>query len=227
MRRTGVFDVAHVEITDHFIARKLAASRRTETPRILHTTDGRLAAFAWPGRERPKHADDPGLALMAAMAVRAPDLARPLLDREPSELVRGLAAYQHALAVALEGFGRLPDAERAYREALRIEPDSPDSAVNLSLLLGRSGRSAEGLRLLDDVLQRHPAADNALRNRALLKLELRDAAGFAADLESAHRLRPDPALARALASYFAQRGEQKRADALLTEAYRLAPHEAR
>jgi predicted CXXCH cytochrome family protein len=226
MRRTGVFDVAHVEITDHLIARKPPAPRRTETPRILHTTDGRLAAFAWPGRERPRYADDPGLALMAALTVRAPEIARPLIDREPSEFARGLAAFQHSRAVALEGFGRLEDAERAYREALRIEPDSPDSAVNLSLLLGRSGRAAEGVSLLDDVLERHPAADNALRNRALLKLELRDPAGFAADLESAHRLRPDAALARSLASYFAQRGEQERSRELYAEAYRLAPHES-
>jgi predicted CXXCH cytochrome family protein len=227
MRRTGVFDVAHVEITDHLVARKPPPPRRTGKVRILHTQDGRLAAFAWPARERPAYAEDPGLALMAAMVARAPDRTRPHLESEPSEAVRALPAFHHLRALALEGFGRLEEAERAYREALRLEPDSPDSAINLSLLLGRSGRAAEGVRLLDSVIARYPSADNALRNRALLKLELRDTPGFAADLEAAHRLRPDAALARALASYFAQRGERARSGALASQARRLAPHEPR
>ena len=225
MRRTGVFDVAHVEIHDHRIARDPGPARHSTSVRIRHTTDGRLEAFAWPGRPAPAYADDPGLALMAAVIAGFPARAQPLVDREPSATVQALATYQHLRALVAEQLGRAPDAERAYREALRLDPDASDSAVNLSLLLGNTGRAAEGLRLLDAVLARHPSADNALRNRALLKLSLQDVAGFAIDLAAAQRLRPDAALARALASYHAQRGDRRRADELAAEARRLAPHE--
>lgn len=226
MRTTGVFDVANVAIHDHLVARAPAPARRTGSIRIHHTQDGALAVFGWPGRPRPGYAEDPGLALMAAVVSGFPARAVPLVDREPADSVKALATYQHLRAIVLEGLGRPDDAAKAYREALRLEPDSPDSAVNLAPLLARAGKTTEGLRLLDDVLARHPSADNALRNRALLKLSGGDTAGFAADLEAAYRLRPEAALARALASYFTQRGDRKRARELTDQARRLAPHES-
>lgn len=193
-----VFDLPHVRVHDHRIAREPASTRSYEAPRVKHSRDGRLAAFAWPGRQRPELADDPGLALMAAVVAGFPQRALEHLEREPAPRVRELATWQHLRAMLLEGQGRFAEAAEAYAAALSRDREHVESAVNLSLVLGRLGRAREGLELATRVLYRHPAADGALRNRALLHLELGERAAARADLEAAYALHPLPAVARAL-----------------------------
>lgn len=195
-----VFDVPHVRVHDHLVARRPTPTARHDDVRVKHSRDGELAAFRWPGRPAPPLADDPGLALMASVAAGFPERAAALAAQEPAPRVLGLATYQHLRALVLEGQGRLPEAAEAYAAALARDREHVASAVNLSLLLGRLGRVREGIDLATRVIERHPLADGALRNRALLHLELGDRAAARADLEAAYALNPLPAVARALES---------------------------
>ena len=77
--------------------------------------------------------------------------------------------------------------------------------------------------LLSDVLARHPAAVNALRNRAGLRFEVGDLAGFQADLTAAFELQPLVELAEILADWFASRGNASLAEDWRSRARSLAP----
>lgn len=198
MPAVEVFDLPHVRVHDHRIARQPAPTPSYERPRVRHSLDGRLRAFGWPGRPPPALAEDPGLALMAAVVAGFPQRAQAHLEFEPAPAVGSLATYQHLRALLLEGQGRFEEAAAAYGAALSRDREHVESAVNLSLLLGRLGRAHEGIRLATRVLERHPQADGALRNRALLHLQLGDRAAARADLEAAYALFPLPAVARAL-----------------------------
>ena len=114
------------------------------------------------------------------------------------------------------------DAAHAKAEASALV-SAAEAVVNLSLVLGGLGRGTEGIALLDDLLTRHPKAEGALRNRAILKLNLGDEAGFASDLEAAHRILPRGVLARALAAYYSRQGQPLEAQAWDQEARRLQP----
>jgi tetratricopeptide (TPR) repeat protein len=65
------------------------------------------------------------------------------------------AAWFNAGAAA-EAAGDLADAERHYRQALRVRADYGPAIVNLSTLLSRTGRDAEGARVIDDALRAAP-----------------------------------------------------------------------
>lgn len=198
MPEVAVFDLPHVRVHDHRIARLPAPTPSYAAPRIKHSRDGRLKAFAWPGRPPQELAHDPGLALMAAIAAGFPQRALEHLEREPAPSVQRLATYQHLRALLLEGQGRFAEAAEAYGAALSRDREHIESAVNLALLLGRLGRARAGIELATRVLELHPAADGALRNRALLHLQLGDRSAARADLEAAYALHPLPAVARAL-----------------------------
>jgi tetratricopeptide (TPR) repeat protein len=68
------------------------------------------------------------------------------------------------LAVALDRLGRLEAAEARYEEALRLTPESADIRLNFATLLGELGRYREGLRIVRQVLDRHP---NLMRAHAI------------------------------------------------------------
>jgi Flp pilus assembly protein TadD len=68
------------------------------------------------------------------------------------------------LAVALDRLGRLEEAEVRYKEVLRLGPESPDIQLNFATLLGELGRYQEGLRIVRQVLDRHP---NLMRAHAI------------------------------------------------------------
>jgi len=202
MRRTGVFDVARVEIHDHWI-RKDPGPPSPPTPlRVHESKDGALAAFAWPGRERPAHADDPGLWMMAEMAAGHGDLALPFAQREPGPASAKLPTYHHLRGSLLEAAGRNEDARVAYARALELDPASAETAVNLGPLLGKLGNPREGIAVLDRVIAAHPKASPALCNRAVLRLQVGDADGFASDLETAFRVAPNALVAGALAEHY-------------------------
>lgn len=201
MRRGGVFDVAEVEIHDHWIRRAppppspAAALRFPESP----TGDWRL--FTWPDEPAPSEAEaqDPGLWTMALAHGGHLERARESLARGPGTRARELPMLHHVRGSLLERAGELRAARAAYEQALALDPRLAETLTNLAPLLARLGDPRAAKELLDGLLARHPLADSAYRNRAVVRLALGDEAGARADLEAAWRLLPDTALARALA----------------------------
>lgn len=206
MRLTPPFDVAGVEIHDHFVRREKVAPSRFAAIRTKQAADGPLARFAWPGAKE-RAPDDPGLVMIAWIAANQPRKALELVDVKPSASTAALAAYHHLRGSLLESAGRWAQACEAYERALALEPGTPETRLNLGLVLSRAERAAEGLALLDELVREYPRAEGALRNRALVKLSLRDVDGFRADLEAAQSILPRAENARALASWWRQKGD--------------------
>lgn len=223
LRVTGVFDVAEVEIHDHWIRARPGPPSRAKPLRIKEALEGRIAPFAWPSLPEPAWADDPGLWTIAYASVGRLDLALAKADEKPGRFASGLATYHHVRGSLLERGPQGKDAIPAYERALAIDPAQAESAVNLGALLGRTRRPKEGIALLDAVIARHPLAEGALRNRALLALQAGDGERFARDLEAAHAIRPQAPVARALAQHWAQKGRRDLAKRWEDEARRLDP----
>ena len=223
MRRTPPFDLASVEIHDHWIRKTVGPPSRIGALRAKESQDGRLAVFAWPGRARPAYADDPGLWMMALMSHGRRDLALPFADREPGPTAARLPIYHHLRGSLLEQATRLDDARAAYERALAIDPGQAETAVNLGAVLGRLGRAPSGIVHLDNVIRNHPQAEGALRNRGVLRSLRGDAAGFAADLEAAFAILPQAIVARALAQHYAGIGRDDLARRWDQAALKLQP----
>ena len=60
-----------------------------------------------------------------------------------TELAPDAAAYWNSLGMTLGGNGRAAEAERAFRQAARLDEKNPRYAYNLGLILERQGRAAE------------------------------------------------------------------------------------
>jgi predicted CXXCH cytochrome family protein len=223
MRRSTTFDVAEVEIHDHFIQRTFPPPAPPKPLRTKECADGKLALFTWPGAKSPAYAADSGLWMMAFMSLGRADLALPFAAREPGDAAKHLAMYHHLRGSLLEQSSQNEEARRAYERALAIDPMQAETAVNLSLLLGQLGRPEQGVQLLDRVIAAHPKAEGALRNRATLKLALHDTPGFAADLEAAQAIFPVAAVARVLSQYYRELGRGDIAQRWHEEALRLDP----
>lgn len=217
------YDVADVEIHDHFIQRT-AEKRVPRSPlRAKDNRDGKLALFQWPGATTPAYADDPGLWMMALMAAARPELALVYADREPGVVSKALPMYHHVRGSLLERFSRFDEARAAYERALALDPAQAESQVNLGALLQRMGRLDEGLTVLDAAIAKHPRAQGALRNRALIKLAQNDTSGVIADLEAAFRVSPQGPVARLLSAQYRQIGRNDLADSWQATARRLDP----
>lgn len=65
------------------------------------------------------------------------------------------AAWFNAGAAAQDA-GDLSNAEKYYREALKVRPDYGPALANLAILLERTGRGAEAQRLVDDAARKMP-----------------------------------------------------------------------
>ena len=223
MPRRGVFDVAEVEVHDHWIRKRPGPAPVRGPLRFPESASGDWKRFGWPGAQPPEHAGDPGLLMMALAHQKYAARALELVDREPHVRVRELPMYHHVRGSLLELAGRHADARAAYVRALQLDPELAESTTNLGPLLARLGEPRAGLVLLDRLLAKHPLADGALRNRALVKLALGDETGFFADLERAMELLPDAHVARALAAASERRGDQANARRWSAEAERLDP----
>ena len=180
-----------------------------------------MKRFSWPWEEAPT--EDPGLEMMAALIAGGPERAQSLVGEAPGPESRRLATYHHLRGVLLEGRGELDEARRSYMRALLLDPESGESSVNLSMVLGRMSRALEGIAVLDELLERHPRAEGAWRNRSLLKNSLGDVRGFAEDLKMAHTILPRAENARALAAVSRRLGDETGAKTWERRARLLGP----
>lgn len=226
MPRTGVFDVAELVIHDHFIRLDGSNARPASGPdelRFAESKSGDWQRFRWPGAPAPQHVDDPGLWMMALASGEHLGRALSLVDEAPGPTAAGLPMYHHVRGSLLESDGRLEQAAASYEHALELDPELAPSAINLGLLLGKLGRAQEGRERLDAVVERHPFADGALRNRALLRYGLGDARGFVEDLTRAFEANPRAELAGTLAEFHEAQGDAAGAQRWRVAAGKLDP----
>ncbi|TAJ03995.1 MAG: hypothetical protein EPO68_17295, partial [Planctomycetota bacterium] len=212
MRVTPTFDVAGVAIHDHWIRARPGPPSAHERLRVAESRDGRLRRFDWNLAGVAAPAADASCDMLAHAKLAneqafARERALELARAEPSGPLRELGMVHHVRAWLLEAAGEHDEARRSYKRALLVDPALDESRINLALVLGRAGKAAEGIALLDDVLARHPFAEGALRNRGVLHEALGDASGARADLEAAHALFPRAAVARALERLCAASGD--------------------
>lgn len=112
---------------------------------------------------------------------------------------------------------RYAEAERAFRKALELAPQSPHAWLELGVALARTARPAEAAQAYERALALRPRWPNALVNRANLRSDQGDQAGALQDLEDATRIAPDLSHAwRGLGIVKAKAGDQRGA----AEAYR-------
>ena len=123
---------------------------------------------------------DTAQALIAA-ASRAPD---------------AVAAVAVARGDLAESAGKHPAAERAYREAMRIDPLSFDAAARLLEQLVRGHRPAEAVAMLESAVKVAPDSPRHLALLGEARLRAADAAGAERALARALQLVPDGALVR-------------------------------
>jgi len=82
-------------------------------------------------------------------------LAKEKLDKAMKEGPREPSAHS-AMALLYDRMGKPSDADREFREALRLAPHDPDTLNNYAVYLCRTGRTDEGVKYFLD------AANNAL-----------------------------------------------------------------
>lgn len=94
------------------------------------------------------------------------------LERDPLD-----ADVLNSVAATDERLGRTAAAEAGYRKALKVAPDHSRAAVNLARLLGRTGRGAEAMAVVDGALATDPRPrmqHEALLCRGTLRLRAGD-----------------------------------------------------
>lgn len=74
----------------------------------------------------------------------------------------------HKVALLYLRLGALEEAERYFREAMRLDPDDPAVRINYAVSLAKRGRTQEAEGLLRQVLEVEPTNIHALFNLALL-----------------------------------------------------------
>lgn len=74
------------------------------------------------------------------------------------------AAGYYALARYYHGAGRVADAEKAYGDALRLQPGHPGALAGLGMLRSEQGRHVEAVALLRLAAGREPASASLMNN---------------------------------------------------------------
>ena len=95
-----------------------------------------------------------------------------------AELEPDTAAHWNTLGMTLGGLGRMAEAEKAFREAWRLDATNPHHAYNLGLALLRQGRGDEARPCFEKTLALAPAFTPA--RQRLMEMGRRDGDGNSA-----------------------------------------------
>ena len=168
------------------------------------------------------------LALLACAAVARQQVAYwrdslTLFGRALSATSNNLAAH-NLYGLALQADGRSQEAIAHYQEALRINPASPQTLVNLGSALGSQGNLAEAIACNVKALEIMPDYPEAHDNLGVALFQQGKPGEAAAHFGEAVRLRPSFVQARShWAAALQQAGQLDDAALQLREALRYAP----
>jgi protein O-GlcNAc transferase len=99
------------------------------------------------------------------------------------------SVFQNALAMHQRG--QLAEAERGYREILKLDAEDFDAVHLLGVIFVQRGQFAEGERLIARALEIDPNETNALNNRGIALVELKRFDEAVAIFDKAIALKPD------------------------------------
>jgi Tfp pilus assembly protein PilF len=176
-----------------------------------------------------------GVAIASLLALAATATAQVRIWRDSVTL------FEHALAVTEENAlahinlgvaylnrGRLEEAERELREAIRIHPGAAEAHAALAAVRGKQGRPEEALELYRAALRLDPGSSTTHRELASLLLSLGDSAQALVHFREASALAPaDGDTLVDLAVALSREGKQDEAQKKIEEASRLSVDEAR
>ena len=168
-----------------------------------------------------------GAALAARTLVRNRDYASELSIWSKTVQQRpGRARPRNGLALALEAAGRSDEAESQLREALRVEPEFPESHVNLGLILLRQGHTAEARAQFEAALRLDPQSMSARTNLGLVLSNDGQFAAAEEQLTRAVAMNPRvPGPYASLGIVLAKRGQDDQAARRFQQALTLAPND--
>jgi S1-C subfamily serine protease len=103
-------------------------------------------------------------------AERATDAAAPC--RDGVKIDASDAASQQRLAAAHAASGNYKEAVRAYREALRLSPETPEIHLGLANAYQKLGKKKEAMEVLEQLIARSPEIARAQDQLGWLQLEM-------------------------------------------------------
>ena len=190
-------DVAHTQVTDHRIPRRLQVS-----PQFMQGADERGAAPKLVPFPDSQEVDPRDLALaweslvesgMTAAEPQTQKLLAAALKESPND-----PAILAALGYIEQKHGATENARELYQRALRADPDSIDAATNLGVIEAQKGHLQDAVKLWQDAFQRAPDRSSIGMNitRAYCEAEKYDEARktvvrvleFNPDLDSAKKI---------------------------------------
>jgi len=106
----------------------------------------------------------------------------------------------------------LADAERAYREAIRLDPKNAEGYTGLGAVLAQRGKDKEAVAAFEAAIERAPESSRAYSGLAVARIGLGDIQGAREAFETAVSLDPESAEARfGLGMLYLTVGEKARA----------------
>jgi predicted CXXCH cytochrome family protein len=198
MARTPSNDIAHEQVTDHFIKKRVSATRLP----VVNT--GELEAVGIGKGDREEILDGPrdlGLAY-AQMAERGDKAA----GRRAMELLRRAEATEKSAPKDAELHGQLgfleqvsgetDEAAAEYRHALGADPHDSLALGNLALIEAQRHHQAEAILLWREVFDHDPVQLGAGMNLAVTECQMGDRAGALNTLGRVLSFAPDAGKAR-------------------------------
>jgi len=193
MARPSANDIAHEQVTDHWIRRRISNRREVEA------TSGELAPVSGSAADER----DLGLAY-ASMALRGNQKAgsRALKLLQRAEKAEGGARRDHELHENL-GFleqvnGETGLAAEEYERALAADPFDATAAGDLALIEVKEKRYADAERLWHGIFERDPAEISTGMNLAILECAAGEGDSAMATLERVLEFSPDQEKARGM-----------------------------
>jgi tetratricopeptide (TPR) repeat protein len=94
---------------------------------------------------------------------------RKIMEMEPGD-----SGHHYRAGVALRGLGRVDEAEKAFREALRLDPSNVDALNDLGNLLAEKGRLGQSLEFLEKAARLKPGAASVWTNLGVTYAQMND-----------------------------------------------------